>query len=80
MTEQDAKRKLDFSQSINYDQDVIDIYFDVHWDDDYEYSYASDTSQAFYKGANITNLINWEKVNEEINWKRVKEEAEDREY
>ena len=78
MTEQDAARKLDFYQSIHYDQDVIDIYFDVHWDG--EYSYASDTSQAFYKNANITNLVDWEKVNENINWKRVKEEAEDREY
>ena len=75
MTEDEATRKLDFYQSIHYDQDVIDIYFDVHWDG--EYSYVSDTSQAFYRGANITSLVDWEKVNEEINWKRVKEEAED---
>lgn len=78
MTEQDAFKKLDFQQSVHYDQDVIDVYFDVCWDDDY--SYLSETSQAFYRGANITNLVDWEKVDKEINWKRVKEEAEDREY
>ena len=75
MNEQEASRKLDFYQEIHYDWDVIDIYFDVHWDDDY--SYVSDTSQAFYRGANITTLVDWEKVNEKINWKKVKEEAQD---
>ena len=75
MNEQEAGRKLDFHQEIHYDWDVIDIYFDVYWDDDY--SYASDGSQAFYKGANITGLVDWEKINQEINWKRVKEESED---
>ena len=75
MNEQDAFRKLDFMQSIHYDNDVIDIYFDVHWDGDY--SYTSENSQAFYRGANITNLVDWEKIDENINWKRVKEEAQD---
>ena len=78
MNEQEAARKLDFHQEIHYDWDVIDIYFDVHWDG--EYSHASETSQAFYKGANITGMVNWEKINKEINWKRVKEEAQDNEY
>lgn len=75
MNEQEANRKLDFYQLIHYDNDVVDIYFDVHWDGDY--SFLSESSQAFYKGANITDLIDWEKVHEKINWKRVKEEAED---
>ena len=75
MTEQEARRKLDFHQEIHYDWDVIDIYFDVHFDG--AYHHTSDTSQAFYKGANITELVNWEKINEEINWIRVKEESED---
>ena len=75
MTEQDAERKLDFYQSIHYDQDVIDIYFDVDsWEGDL---FCREGSQAFYRGANITSLVDWEKVNEEINWKLVKEEAQD---
>lgn len=78
MTEQEAFRKLDLHQEIHYDFDVIDIYFDVHWDDDYPY--VSDSSQAFYKGANITKLVDWEKVNKVIDWKKAKQDANEQDY
>ena len=76
MTEQEAFKKLDFMQSVRYDNDVIEVYFDVETVDFSEMQ-IRDGAQAFYRGANITNLVNWEEIDEEINWKRVLEEMND---
>jgi hypothetical protein len=77
MTEDEAIRKLEFMQSVHYDNDVVEVYFDATC---YEDSPSmSEGAQVFYRGANITDLIDWDKIDKEINWKRVKEEAQDRE-
>lgn len=73
MTEQDAIRKFDFCQSVHYDEDVVEVYFDVSFED--KKPYPSNNSQVFYHGANITNLVDWDKIDKEINWKRVEEES-----
>ena len=75
MNEQQAQRHFDFCQTILYDQDCIDVYFDVEFHN--ESPYTTDKSQAFYKGANITDLLDWDKINQKINWKRVEEESRD---
>ncbi len=75
MTEQEAQRFFDFSQTILYDQDCVDVYFDVEFDN--ETPCMTEKSQVFYRGANITDLIDWDKVDKEINWKRVEEESRD---
>lgn len=75
MNEQEASRKLDFQQSVHYDQDVVDVFFDVEFDN--ERPCMSASAQVFYRGANITDLVDWDKIDNQINWKRVKEEYED---
>lgn len=79
MTEQDALKKLDFMQSVRYENDVIEVYFDVETVGDFRGSemQVREGAQAFYRGANITNLVNWEEIDQEINWKRVREEMND---
>jgi hypothetical protein len=72
MTEQEAQRFFDFWQTIHYDHDCVDVYFDVESDNDS--ISMTEKSQVFYRGANITNLIDWDKVDREIDWKKVKEE------
>ena len=76
MTEQEAFKKLDFMQSVRYDNDVIEVYFDAETIGHREFQ-IREGAQAFYRGANITNLVNWEEIDEEINWKRVLEEMND---
>lgn len=75
MTEQEALRKLEFMQSVHYDSDVVEVYFDVTFYEDKPS--MSDTAQVFYRGANITDLIDWDKIDGQINWKRAEEESKD---
>ena len=75
MTEQEAQKYFDFHQEIHYDYDCVDVYFDVEFDG--ETSCMTAKSQVFYRGANITDLVDWEKIDKEINWKRVEEESRD---
>ena len=75
MTEQEAERKFDFWQSIHYEMDVVEVHFDIHWDE--TTPHMNEGAQVFYRGANITNLVDWEKIDKAINWKRVEEEARD---
>lgn len=75
MTEQEAQRYFDFHQTIHYDYDCVDVYFDVEFDN--ETPCMTEKSQVFYRGANITDLVDWDKVDKEINWKRVEEESRD---
>ena len=75
MNEQEASRHFDFMQTVSYDYDAVDVYFDV------EFSNGSpcmtERSQVFFRGANITDLVDWDKIDKEINWKRVEEESRD---
>ena len=75
MTEQEAERKFDFWQSIHYEMDVVEVHFDIHWDE--TTPYMNEGAQVFYRGANITDLVDWDKIDQAINWKRVEEEARD---
>ena len=72
MTEQEAERKFDFWQSIHYEMDVVEVYFDIHWDE--TTPYMNEGAQVFYRGANITDLVDWEKIDKAINWKQVENE------
>ncbi len=75
MNEQDASRHFDFMQTVSYDYDAVDVYFDVQFENGTPY--MSDKSQVFFRGANITDLVDWDKIDKEINWKRVEEESRD---
>ena len=80
LTESQAFTKLDYSQRVPYDEDSIDVYFDVEVESDFRgvSVMLREGAQAFYNGHNVTDLVNWEKVDKAINWKRVEEEARDR--
>jgi hypothetical protein len=62
-------------QTVSYEYDAVEVYFDVIFDEDTPY--MSEKSQVFFRGANITDLVDWDKIDKEINWKRVKEESND---
>jgi hypothetical protein len=74
------KEKFTFAhhQRIAYDNDLIDVYFDVTMDGDTPY--MSDDAQAYYKGANITEMVNWAKVDGAADWERIEREAREMEY
>lgn len=75
MNEETAMRKLNFLQTVRYENDVVEVYFDATLYDGRPE--MSDNAQVFYRGANITELVDWYKIDKEINWKRVEEEAND---
>jgi hypothetical protein len=75
MTEQDAQKFFEFCQTVSYEYDAVDVYFDVEFD--CETPCLTEKSQVFYRGANITSLVDWEKIEQQIDWKKVKEDSID---
>lgn len=72
MTEDKAKRTFYLNYSVLYDNDVVDVYFDLIFVD--EVPCMSDGWQVFYKGANITDLVDYDKIDDKINWKQAIED------